>query len=68
MLYQFKLFSMELSKKESKEKPRDLWKYFDESKYQVKAINVNFVINNIIDNLNDNDFNHLNSFKLQFLL
>ena len=49
---------MELSKKESEEKPRNLWNPgFDENKYQVKAIN--FVINNynIIDN---NDFfNHL---------
>src|ERR1051325_6018696 len=32
----FKLISMELSKKESKEKPKNLWKYVDSNKYQVK--------------------------------
>ena len=36
---------MELSKKESEEKPKNLWNYnFDPDKYQVKAII--FTINN----------------------
>ena len=30
---------MELSKEESEEKPKDLWKDIDQNKYQVKAIN-----------------------------
>ena len=45
MLINAILFSIELSKKESEEKTRDLWKDFDGTKYQVKAININFVIN-----------------------
>ncbi len=32
---------MELSKKESEEKPRDLWEDTDENKYQVKAFTIN---------------------------
>ena len=35
---------MELSKKESEEKPKNLWKRVDYNKYQVKAII--FTINN----------------------
>src|SRR3954453_9995622 len=49
---------MELSKKESEEKPRNLWKGTDESKYWVRVII--FTINNynIIEfyNVNNNDF------------
>ena len=36
LLIQF--ISMELSKRESEEKPRDLWKEVDPFEYQVKAI------------------------------
>ena len=41
---------MELSKKESKEKPKDLWnKNFDFDKYQVKAIIFTIYNYNIIE-------------------
>ena len=36
LLIQF--ISMELSKRESEEKPRDLWKEVDAAEYRVKAI------------------------------
>ena len=38
------LISMELSKEESEEKPRNLWKQVDPNKYQVKAINLPLTI------------------------
>ena len=63
---------MELSKEESEEKPRDLWKNVDFNKYQVKAINLPLTIIILLNfyNLNNNDFfNHLfKSGVLQFLL
>ena len=40
---------MELSKKESEEKPKDLWKDFDCDKYQVKAIIFTIYNYNIIE-------------------
>jgi hypothetical protein len=40
---------MELSKKESKEKPKNLWKNTDFNKYQVKAINFTVYNYNIIE-------------------
>jgi len=49
---------MELSKEESKEKPRNLWKVVDPNKYQVKAINLPLTIIILLNfyNLNNNDF------------
>ena len=52
------LISMELSKEESEEKPRNLWKEVDLNKYQVKAINLPLTIIILLNfyNLNNNDF------------
>ena len=49
---------MELSKEESEEKPKSLWKHVDENKYQVKAINLPLTIIILLNfyNLNNNDF------------
>ena len=49
---------MELSKEESKEKPRNLWKVVEPNKYQVKAINLPLTIIILLNfyNLNNNDF------------
>ena len=35
---------MELTKEESEERPRNLWKHFNPDKYQVKAINLPLTI------------------------
>ena len=49
---------MELSKEESEEKPRNLWKDTDPDKYRVKAINLPLTIIILLNfyNLNNNDF------------
>ena len=62
---------MELSRKESEEKPKDLWKKVDAAEYQVKAII--FTINNDYNvikfcSLNNNDFLIFKSSVSQFLL
>ena len=49
---------MELSKEESEEKPRNLWKDVNINKYQVKAINLPLTIIILLNfyNSNNNDF------------
>ena len=49
---------MELSKRESEEKPRNLWKEVDAEEYQVKPLSLPLMIITLLNfyNLNSNDF------------